>query len=131
MLLRIVCFLDDHATELLSQENHRSRKPFSILRQEDVPQDELDREIGILTAIARQEDKPEAIIEKIIAGKLESYLKARALLEQPFARDTSITMGKFLQDAAMEVHGLRGLAAQGLKPDCSQLPTVAILQEAV
>ena len=75
----------------------------SVVSREDVPQEELDREIEILTAIAKQEGKPEAIIEKIIAGKLDSYLKARALLEQPFARDASITVGKFLQDAGMEV----------------------------
>lgn len=78
-----------------------------------MPQDELDREIGILTAIAKQEGKPEAIIEKISAGKLESYLKARALLEQPFARDTSITVGKFLQDATMEVLGFDRMAVKG------------------
>lgn len=63
----------------------------SILRRED----ELDREIGILTAIAKQEGKPEAIIERIIA------------------RDTSITVGKFLQDAAMEVLGFDRMAVKG------------------
>lgn len=85
----------------------------SVISREDVPQDELDREIGILTAIAKQEGKPEAIIEKIIAGKLESYLKARALLEQPFARDASITVGKFLQDAGMEVLDFDRMAVKG------------------
>lgn len=109
----LVSYTGGNAEAARAVAQHIAAYSPSVISRDDVPQDELDREIGILTAIAKQEGKPEAIIEKIIAGKLESYLKARALLEQPFARDTSITVGKFLQDAGMEVLDFDRAAVKG------------------
>lgn len=109
----LVSYAGGNAEAARAVAQHIAAYSPSVISREDVPQDEIDREIGILTAIAKQEGKPEAIIEKIIAGKLESYLKARALLEQPFARDASITVGKFLQDAGMEVLDFDRMAVKG------------------
>ncbi|MGC8460384.1 MAG: translation elongation factor Ts [Candidatus Dormibacteria bacterium] len=69
------------------------------VRKEDVPKDVLDRE----TAIFRNqvEGKPENIVEKIIAGKLEAFYKEVCLLEQPWIRDEKgkQTIGEMIHEA--------------------------------
>ncbi len=69
------------------------------VRKEDVPQDVLDRE----TAIFRNqvEGKPENIVEKIIAGKLDAFYKEVCLLEQPWIRDEKgkQTIGEMIHES--------------------------------
>ena len=59
------------------------------VRREDVPAPELDQEKSTLRAQLRNEGKPEAMIDKIIPGKLEKFFQGPggALLDQPFFRD--------------------------------------------
>jgi len=59
------------------------------VRREDVPAAELDQEKSTLRAQLRNEGKPEAMIEKIVPGKLEKFFQGPGgvLLDQPFFRD--------------------------------------------
>ena len=57
------------------------------LRREDVPADELDKEMNTERAKLRNEGKPEAMLDKIIPGKKEKFFKDNCLLEQAFFRD--------------------------------------------
>ncbi len=57
------------------------------LRREDVPQAVIDQEKAIARAQLLEQGKPEAMLEKIIPGKLEKFYKERVLLEQAFFRD--------------------------------------------
>jgi elongation factor Ts len=57
------------------------------VRREEVPQDVLAREIDIAKAQAREQKKPEAMLEKIATGKMEKFYAEFCLLEQPFVRD--------------------------------------------
>lgn len=66
------------------------------LSREDVPQAELDRVKDLFEAQARESGKPDNVIEKIVQGKLESFLKERVLLEQPFVKDDSKTIQQLL-----------------------------------
>jgi elongation factor Ts len=47
----------------------------------------LERERAILMEQARSSGKPEAILQKIVDGKIEKYLEEICLLEQPYIRD--------------------------------------------
>jgi elongation factor Ts len=55
--------------------------------RDQVPEEVLTQERKIYEAQAREEGKPDNVIEKIVEGKLEAFFKQRCLLDQPFFRD--------------------------------------------
>src|SRR5262249_61091070 len=57
------------------------------LRREDVPAAVIDHEKAVTRAQLLEQGKPEAMLEKIIPGKLEKFYKENVLLEQAFFRD--------------------------------------------
>jgi elongation factor Ts len=57
------------------------------LRREDVPEDVIAQEKSIHRAQLLEQGKPEAMLEKIIPGKLDKFYKDNCLLEQAFFRD--------------------------------------------
>ena len=57
------------------------------LRREDVPESVLAEEKSIHRAQLLEQGKPEAMLEKIIPGKLDKFFKENCLLEQAFFRD--------------------------------------------
>ncbi len=70
-------------------------KPLCINEQE-VPTDLLDKEREIAKAQAEASGKPAEIIEKMVTGKINKYLKENTLLGQVFIKDDSLTVEKFL-----------------------------------
>jgi elongation factor Ts len=66
------------------------------LRPEDVPAEVYEHEREIARARAREEGKPEAILEKIVEGRIEKFKDEACLLRQPYIRDESITVEKLL-----------------------------------
>lgn len=60
----------------------------------------IEAEKEIFVKRAAESGKPAAIIEKMIAGQVDKFLKDRALLEQPYCLDNEITVGKLLDGAA-------------------------------
>lgn len=60
------------------------------LKREDVPQEAIDKETEI--AKAQCVGKPEAAIAKIVEGKLNKWFGEICLLEQPFVKDSSVTV---------------------------------------
>ena len=62
----------------------------------DVPQDVQDKEREIGREQARAEGKPEQILDKIAEGKLGRYFKDNVLVEQPFVKDSSMTVQQML-----------------------------------
>jgi elongation factor Ts len=69
----------------------------------DVPQDVQDKELEIGREQARAEGKPEAMLDKIAEGKLGRYFKDNVLVEQPFVKDSSMTVSKMLQAQGAEL----------------------------
>ncbi|HZX94910.1 MAG TPA: translation elongation factor Ts [Myxococcales bacterium] len=57
------------------------------LRREDVPADVIDREKSIIRAQLLEQGKAEAMLEKIIPGKIDKFYKENCLLEQAFFKD--------------------------------------------
>lgn len=62
------------------------------ITEEDIPQADLDREARIATARAKDENKPEHIIPKIVEGFLKKYKEQTVLMNQAYVRDDSITV---------------------------------------
>jgi elongation factor Ts len=66
------------------------------LKEEDIPADVLEHEMEIAKARAREEGKPEAMLEKISQGRIEKYKDEVVLLRQAYIRDDKTTVGKLL-----------------------------------
>jgi len=71
-------------------------KPVAV-DKDGVDQSIVDKEIEIGKEQARQEGKPEQIIEKIAMGKLNKFFKENTLLNQQFVKDSNETVASFLK----------------------------------
>jgi len=67
------------------------------LDREGVPQETIDRELEVGKDLARQEGKPEAMLDKIAQGRLNKFFKESTLTEQDYIRDGKLTVAKYLQ----------------------------------
>jgi elongation factor Ts len=67
--------------------------------KDDVPQAVLDKELEIGIEQARQEGKPEAMLEKIAMGKVSKFIKESTLLNQDFVRDTKKTVRQYVAES--------------------------------
>jgi elongation factor Ts len=76
--------------------------PQAIVK-EDLDQKVVDKEREILTEAAKQEGKPENIIQKMIEGRLRNFFSQCVLLEQPFVKDDKQSVGKLLKSAGLGV----------------------------
>lgn len=74
-----------------------------VVRPEDLPEEAIASERAIAEEQARSSGKPAAIQEKIVAGKLDSFRKEKALLTQPFVKDPSKTISGLIQEAVLEL----------------------------
>ena len=68
----------------------------SYIRREEVTVEVLEREKEIYRAQARDAQKPEKVIDKIVEGKLEKFYGETCLLEQPFVKDPDLTIQDLL-----------------------------------
>jgi elongation factor Ts len=66
------------------------------IKEEDVPADVLEHETEIAKGRAREEGKPEAMLEKIAQGRLEKFKDEVVLLRQAYIRDDKVTIGNLL-----------------------------------
>lgn len=66
------------------------------VRVEQVPESELEHEREIARVRAREEGKPEAILDRIVEGRIEKYKDEVVLLRQAYIRDESMTIEKLL-----------------------------------
>lgn len=69
----------------------------SYLNREQVPAAELEHEKEVLTEQARNEGKPEKIIEKMVLGRIQKYYKEVCLVDQEFVKDPDQTISKLLK----------------------------------
>jgi elongation factor Ts len=68
------------------------------VRREEIPAEVLDREKTIYRNQARESGKPEKILDKIAEGKLEKFYQEVCLMEQPFIKNTDITLKELLEE---------------------------------
>ena len=79
-----------------------SAAPVSV-DKDGVPQELVERERRIFEEQARASGKPEAVIAKMVEGKVESYYKEAALLYQPYVREPKKTISDLLKEVSAKV----------------------------
>ncbi len=87
-----------------------------VVRGDDVPQEVLAKESEIYAAQARESGKPEAIVEKMISGRLRKFVAEVSLLQQPFVKNPDISVGELARGAGADVtRMLRYEAGEGME----------------
>lgn len=85
--------------------------PVSVSK-DDVPADVAAKEMEIGKELARNEGKPEAMLEKIAQGRLQKFFAENTLLSQKYVKDNSLSVEQYLQslDKELTVTGFRRVA---------------------
>jgi elongation factor Ts len=65
----------------------------------------IEREKSVLTEQARESGKPEAVIEKMIEGRMKKYLAEVTLLGQQFVINPDVTVAQAAKDAGATITG--------------------------
>jgi len=84
---------------------HITAKNPLAARREDVPADVVAKEKEIATAQATAMGKPGNLAEKIAEGKLKTFFAENVLVEQPFVKDDSKSVGDLLKSAGLTLKG--------------------------
>ncbi len=71
--------------------------------REDVKQETIDQERDIARTQAKNENKPEGAIEKIVEGRLKKFYEETVLLDQPWLREPKKTVGQVIKEAGASV----------------------------
>lgn len=101
----VVSYTGDDAETARSIAQHISFADPTYLSRDEVPEAEVENERRIVEQISREEGKPEAALPKIVEGRLGAFFKQVALLEQDYARDNKLNVGKVVADAGLTVNG--------------------------
>jgi elongation factor Ts len=70
----------------------------------------IEREKAVLTEQARESGKPDAVIEKMIVGRMNKFFEEVTLLNQKFVINPDVTVGQAAKEAGVEVVGFARLA---------------------
>ncbi|RKH03612.1 translation elongation factor Ts [Corallococcus sp. CA053C] len=73
------------------------------VRREEVPQDAMDKEKEIQRELLKQQGKPEAMLEKILVGKLEKYYEGVCLVDQLWVKDDKKKVGEMITERAAKI----------------------------
>ncbi len=87
---------DEFRTLVRDVAMHIAASRPEYLRREDIPQDVVERETEIFRQQTLNEGKPANIVDKIVGGKVDKYLRELCLLDQPFVKDPSMTVGTLI-----------------------------------
>ncbi len=103
---KIVCCVEikgSDGVEALAKEvaMHVAAESPDYLNPEDIAQDVIDKEEEI--ARSQLKNKPPEIMDKIINGKLNAFYEQVCLSKQKFVKDSSITVGKYIQDQGKKI----------------------------
>lgn len=73
------------------------------VKNDEVPAEVVEKEKEILRVQALNEGKPEAIVDKMVAGRINKFYKEVCLVDQPYIKDGDISVAKFLKNVAAEI----------------------------
>ncbi len=74
-----------------------------VVKPEDMPEEVVNKEKDIIKAQPDMAGKPENIVEKMMTGRINKFLKENSLVEQPFVKDPEVTVGQLVKKAGGEV----------------------------
>ena len=90
---------DDFQTLVRDIAMHVAAASPRFLSRDEVTESDLGEEREIARDQALRAGKPEAIVEKIVAGKMEKFYSLHCLLEQPYVKDPDKTVSELLHEA--------------------------------
>lgn len=73
------------------------------VKPEDVPEEVVAKEKQMYLEELQGQEKPPAVVEKILAGKLEKYFEDVCLLKQPFVKDEDITVEELINQKIAKI----------------------------
>jgi elongation factor Ts len=108
---QVAAIVEVHApSELLGQESfkalvldlamHITAANPQFIGREAVSAEALDREKAVQRERALKEGKPEKMVDKIVEGRLSKFYEEFCLLEQPFIKENSMTVGELIKSKA-------------------------------
>ncbi len=71
----------------------------TYLRREDVPADAVEAERVALRSQAKEEGKPDAVIDKVVEGRIGKFFAESVLLEQAYIKDDKKTIEQLIKEA--------------------------------
>ena len=71
--------------------------------REQVPAEVIEHEKALYRTQALEEGKPEKIVDRIVAGRLEKFYKEACLMEQDYIRDDSKTVDDLIKEAIARI----------------------------
>jgi elongation factor Ts len=74
-----------------------------FVRREEVPQENLEKEREIERELLKQQGKPEAMLDKILVGKMEKYYERVCLVDQPWVKDDKKKVGEMVTERAAKI----------------------------
>jgi elongation factor Ts len=84
--------------------------PPTYVAKEDVPESAVEEELAIQVSAAKNDpklaNKPDDVLKKIVAGKMgKNFFEKVCLVEQPYVKDDSMSVGKYLEAEAKRLGG--------------------------
>jgi elongation factor Ts len=73
------------------------------VRREEVPTDLLEKEKEIQRALLKQQNKPEAMWDKILVGKVEKYYEGVCLVDQLWVKDDKKKVGEMITERSAKI----------------------------
>jgi elongation factor Ts len=74
-----------------------------VVRPEEMPEEVVTKEKEIIKAQPDMAGKPDEIVEKMMTGRINKFLKENSLIEQPFVKNPELTVGKLVKDAGADI----------------------------
>ena len=74
-----------------------------VNKPEDMSAEEVEKEKDIIKAQPDMAGKPDNIVEKMMVGRVNKFLKENSLVEQPFVKNPEVTIGQLVKDAGADV----------------------------
>ncbi|HCM05125.1 MAG TPA: elongation factor Ts [Oceanospirillales bacterium] len=81
-----------------------------VVSPEDMPADLVAKEEDIIKAQPDMAGKPDAIVEKMMGGRIKKFLKESSLTEQPFVKNPDVTVGQLAKEAGAEIVSFQRVA---------------------
>ena len=96
---------DDVRLEKLARDiaMHIAAFPAEAVKADQVSSEVLEKEKEVFTAQARESGKPDNIIEKMIDGRLNKFLKEICVESQPFVKDPQVSVSQLVENTAKEL----------------------------
>jgi len=89
---------DDFKALVKSIAEHIAATAPLAVDKDQIPAEKVEMEHRIFTEQVKESGKPANLVDKIVAGKMESFFKDNCLLSQPWVRDDKKTIGDLVKE---------------------------------